>query len=370
MTGDLRRTPLHAEHVAAGARLIDFGGWEMPLHYGSQLDEHHHVRRDAGAFDVSHMLAIDVEGAGAHEYLRALLANDVARMAGPGAVMYACMLNETGGVVDDLIVYLRAPQRYRLVVNAGTADKDLDWMHRQAARSAAAVALRPRRDLAMLALQGPEARARLWSSIPRLRAPSEPLAPFRCAEVPQDGAAVFIARTGYTGEDGFELLLPAGEAVEVWRTLLRGGFAPCGLGARDTLRLEAGMALYGQDMDETVTPIEAGLGWTVALDGARAFVGRSALEQGTPRFLTRGVVLRDKGVLRSHQRVRTAHGDGEIASGSFAPTLGLSIGLARLPPAAVPGADVQVQIRDRWLEARVVNYPFVRRGRSLLPPID
>jgi len=366
MAGEPKRTPLHAEHLAAGARMIDFGGWDMPLHYGSQIDEHHSVRRDAGMFDVSHMLAMDVEGAQAFDFLRELLANDVARLEGPGAGLYSCMLNEAGGVIDDLIVYQRAPERYRIVVNAGTADKDLDWIRARARESAAALELAPRRDLAMLALQGPNARERLWAAVPALRPASEPLAPFGCTDFEDS----FIARTGYTGEDGFELLVSAAAVVALWRDLRAAGFAPCGLGARDTLRLEAGMALYGQDMDEGVTPMEAGLGWTVALGAGRGFVGRAALEARAPRFAMRGLVLRDKGVLRAHQKVRTAHGEGEITSGSFSPTLGVSVALARLPPASAAGDGVQVSIRDRWLDARVVNYPFVRRGKSLLAPLE
>lgn len=360
----LKRTPLHAEHVNAGAKLVDFGGWEMPLHYGSQIDEHHQVRRDAGMFDVSHMLAIDVQGSAACDYLRRLLANDVARLSTPGMALYSCMLAAAGGVLDDLIVYLLGPGRYRTVVNAATAAKDLAWMHAQSEPFAAELALLPRHDLAMLALQGPNARERLWSVRPALRAASEALMPFRCAEQ----AEVFIARTGYTGEDGFELLLPAAQVVALWRDLRAGGFAPCGLGARDTLRLEAGMALYGQDMDESVTPLEAGLSWTVALSPDRPFVGRDGLEQRAMRFHTHGLVLRDKGVLRAHQAVRTAHGTGEITSGSFSPTLGRSIALARLPLASVAGDEVQVQIRERWLDARIVRYPFVRKGKSLLEP--
>jgi aminomethyltransferase len=366
MTAALQRTALHPEHVAAGARLIDFGGWEMPLHYGSQIDEHHQVRRDAGMFDVSHMLAIDIAGGRAAEFLRHLLANDVAKLSDPGAVLYSCMLDDDGGVLDDLIVYLRGIGSYRVVVNAGTADKDIAWIRERAQPFGADLTLVPRRDLAMLALQGPNAPGRLWSACPRLRQAGEQLAAFRCAE----SGDLFIARTGYTGEDGFELLLPAGDALVVWRELRRGGFAPCGLGARDTLRLEAGMALYGQDMDASVTPLEAGLGWTVQMGDGRAFVGRDALERRPVRFETHGLVLRDKGVLRAHQPVRTLHGEGIVTSGSFAPTLGMSIALARLPRASRLGDDVQVQIRERWLDARVVRYPFVRRGKSLLAPID
>jgi aminomethyltransferase len=359
----LKRTPLFDAHRRANARLTDFGGWEMPLHYGSQIEEHHRVRRDAGVFDVSHMLAIDVSGGEARAFLGRLLANDVARLGLPGKALYSCMLNEDGGVLDDLIVYWRGQDRFRMVVNAGTVDKDLAWIERQRDRFAPGVVLEPRRDLAVLAVQGPQARERVWQVRPALRAGSETLAAFQAREEGE----VFVARTGYTGEDGFELMVPAGEAEALWSDLLDAGVAPCGLGARDTLRLEAGMNLYGQDMDESTTPLEAGLGWTVAMAGARDFIGRAALAQRAPRWNLQGLVLRERGVLRSHQPVRSARGPGEITSGTFSPTLGQSIALARLPLAATAGEMVEVQVRDRWLPAQVVNYPFVRRGKSLLP---
>ena len=362
-TSALKRTPLFEAHRRANARLTDFGGWEMPLHYGSQIEEHHRVRRDAGVFDVSHMLAIDVSGGEARSFLRRLLANDVAKLGLPGKALYSCMLNEDGGVLDDLIVYWRGADRFRAVVNAGTADKDLAWVARQRDRLAPGVAVEPRRDLAMLAVQGPQARERAWQVRPALRAGSEGLSPFQARE---DGRA-FVARTGYTGEDGFELMVPAPDAEALWNDLLGAGVAPCGLGARDTLRLEAGMNLYGQDMDESVTPFEAGLRWTVAMADAREFIGRGALERRAPRWNLLGLVLRERGVLRSHQPVRSTHGPGEVTSGTFSPTLGTAIALARLPPAVAAGETVEVQVRDRWLPAQVVNYPFVRRGKSLLP---
>jgi aminomethyltransferase len=360
---ELKRTPLFDAHRRAHARLTDFGGWEMPLHYGSQIEEHHRVRCDAGVFDVSHMLAIDVAGGEARSFLGRLLANDIARLALPGKALYSCMLNEDGGVLDDLIVYWRGEDRFRMVVNAGTAGKDLAWIERQRDRLAAGVALHPRRDLAMLAVQGPRARERVWQCRPALRAQSEALAAFQARE----HGLLFVARTGYTGEDGFELMVPAADAEALWNDLLDAGVAPCGLGARDTLRLEAGMNLYGQDMDESTTPFEAGLRWTVALAGTRDFIGRAALAQRAPRWNLLGLLLRERGVLRSHQPVRSARGSGEVTSGTFSPTLGRSIALARLPVAATPGEMVEVQVRDRWLPAQVVNYPFVRRGKSLLP---
>jgi aminomethyltransferase len=348
-------------HRAAGAKLVDFAGWEMPLHYGSQLEEHHAVRRDAGMFDTSHMLAIDVEGAGARGFLRRALANDVARLREPGKALYSCLLNEAGGVLDDLIVYFLREDLFRVIVNAGTADKDLRWLESLRANG---IALRARHDLAMIAVQGPRAREKTWQALPDLQAASAPLGPFFGV---QAGDA-FIARTGYSGEDGFELLVPASQAMASWKRLGGAGVRPCGLGARDTLRLEAGMNLYGQDMDESVTPLESGLAWTVALDGARDFVGKAALLASKPARELAGLVLRGRGgVLRAHQRVHTALGEGEITSGGFAPTLGTSIALARLPAGTAPGATVQVEVRDRKLDALVVKPPFVRRGKSRLP---
>jgi len=356
----LHRTPLHSAHCAAGARLVDFAGWDMPLHYGSQLEEHHAVRRDAGMFDTSHMLAIDVEGAGAREFLRGALANDVARLREPGKALYSCLLNEAGGVLDDLIVYFLRDDLYRVIVNAGTAEKDMHWLE---SLCATGITLRPRRDFAMIAVQGPQARAKSFQALPGLRAVAELLGAFFGVQAND----AFIARTGYTGEDGFELLVPAPQAMATWQRLADAGVRPCGLGARDTLRLEAGMNLYGQDMDESVTPLESGLAWSVALEGARDFVGKTALLAQQPARVLTGLVLSGGGVLRGHQKVHTALGDGEITSGGFAPTLGKSIALARLPAGTAPGTTVQVEVRERKLDARVVRPPFVRRGKSLLP---
>jgi len=360
-----QQTPLHARHVELGARLVDFGGWDMPLQYGSQLEEHHAVRRDAGMFDVSHMRAVDIEGPRAEEFLRRLLANDVARLSERGKALYSCMLNEAGGVIDDLIVYFLEPGRYRLVVNAGTADSDLAWIGRQA--GPLGVALRPRGDLAMIAVQGPNARARAAGLLPAAdEARALALGPFFGGPLSILDGNVFVARTGYTGEDGFEIMLPAEHAVALWDRLLGAGVRPCGLGARDTLRLEAGMNLYGNDMDATTTPLESGLAWTVAFGAGRDFVGRAALEAqraaGVPRKLV-GLLLEDKGILRSHQKVHAgAAGEGETTSGSYSPTLERSIALARVP--AATGAGVEVEIRGKRLRARVVRPPFVRHGRA------
>ncbi len=360
-----KRTPLYDRHLAAGAQIVPFGGWDMPLHYGSQIEEHHAVRRRAGVFDVSHMTVIDIAGAGAGDYLRRLLANDVARLK-PGQALYSCMLNERGGVVDDLIVYRRATQStasYRVVVNAATRDKDLAWM--RAAAQGFDLSLDLRDDLAMLAVQGPAARELAAPLLgPELRGPALALQAFHAAE----SAAAFVGRTGYTGEDGWEILLPATEGARFWDALLAAGFAPCGLGARDTLRLEAGMNLYGQDMDETTSPLVSGLGWTVAWEPAsRPFVGRGPLERerGTgPAARLVGLVLAQRGVMRRGQRVVTAAGEGQVTSGGFSPTLNGSIALARVPAGAA--GDCQVEIRDALRAARLVRPPFVRNGRALI----
>lgn len=362
MSGLLLRTPLNAAHRALNARMVDFGGWEMPLHYGSQIEEHHRVRRDAGMFDVSHMLAIDCSGAGARPFLRHLLANNVDRLQRPGKALYSCMLNLHGGVIDDLIVYFIDEDRFRLVVNAATAATDLDWMLAQSQQFGADAAISPRRDLAMIAIQGPNARAKACDAIPDLKPVTAELETFHAAALGE----WFIARTGYTGEDGFEIMLPAPAAEQLWQSLLGCAVSPAGLGARDTLRLEAGLNLYGQDMDAAVTPMESGLAWTVDMGTEREFVGKAALLAAPPRSRMLGLVLLERGVLRAHQQVRTPAGAGEVTSGGFSPTLDLSIGLARLPPAVEPLAEVEVGIRDRWLKARTVKYPFVRHGRSLL----
>ncbi|HXZ48892.1 MAG TPA: glycine cleavage system aminomethyltransferase GcvT [Usitatibacter sp.] len=356
-------TPLNAQHRAAGARMVDFGGWDMPVHYGSQVEEHRAVRGDAGLFDVSHMRVVDIRGAGARDFLRRALANDVDKLKVPGKALYTCMLADDAGVIDDLIVYFLGEGRYRAVVNAATADGDLAWLEGLGQRWRAEVALEPRCDLAILAIQGPRARSRFWQAFPEMRAPTESLAPFHATAVGE----LMVARTGYTGEDGFELVLPATQAAGAWQALVDAGARPCGLGARDTLRLEAGMNLYGQDMDARVCPLDAGLAWTVDLAPGRDFVGRAALEARGEHNAFLGLVLTDAGgVLRAHQKVETARGAGEITSGTFSPTLGKSIALARLPLGTTPGETVHVQVRDKRLAARVVKPPFVRNGRILV----
>ncbi|WP_312518433.1 glycine cleavage system aminomethyltransferase GcvT [Stutzerimonas nitrititolerans] len=358
-----QRTPLYDQHLALGAKMVDFGGWDMPLHYGSQVEEHHQVRRDCGVFDVSHMTVVDVAGTQAKAYLQRLLANDVARLAQVGKALYSAMLNEQGGVIDDLIVYL-TDEGYRLVVNASTRDKDLAWMRTQA--SGFEVRIDERADLAMLAIQGPQARTRMMDLVTQPRAALiQELKPFQ-------GLAAgdwFIGRTGYTGEDGLEIILPAEQAPDFFSELVGAGISPIGLGARDTLRLEAGLNLYGQDMNEEVSPLAANMGWTIAWEPAeRAFVGRGALEEQRerseqPKLV--GLVLEERGVLRAHQVVRVnGIGEGEITSGSFSPTLGKSIALARVP--ANTGERAEVEIRNKWYPVRVVQPTFVRHGKVLV----
>ena len=362
-----QRTPLYDLHVALGARMVDFGGWDMPVNYGSQIDEHHAVRGDAGMFDVSHMRAVDLAGAGAREFLRLALANNVDKLKEPGKALYSCLLAPDGGVLDDLIVYFLREDYFRIVVNAGTADKDIAWFRRLIAEHAPHLTLTPRAELAMIAAQGPNARAKVWQALPGSEAASAALKPFTGTTYRDDGGEVFIARTGYTGEDGFELMVPAARAEAVWRVLVDAGVRPCGLGARDTLRLEAGMNLYGQDMNEAVTPLISGLAWTVDLASPRDFVGKAALQANPPEQQLTGLLLQDAGgVLRAHQKVHTAHGDGEITSGTFSPTLGKSIALARLPKDVAPGDIVRVAVRDKQLAARVVKPPFARNGKALV----
>ncbi len=361
----LRQTPLNATHRAAHARMVDFGGWDMPVHYGSQIDEHHAVRRSAGMFDVSHMRVLDLEGPGGRDFLRYALANNVDKLQTPGKALYSCLLRPDGGVIDDLIVYFLREDWFRIVVNAGTADKDVAWFRSLLAERAPALRLRERDDLAMIAVQGPAARDAVWRVLPDTRAPTEPLKPFNAVAV----GDLFVARTGYTGEDGFEIMVPVERAASLWDALAAAGVRPCGLGARDTLRLEAGMNLYGQDMDEAVSPLESGLAWTVDLDSPRDFVGKSALARSSVTRQQVGLVLVDKGgVLRAHQVVQTAHGAGEITSGTFSPTLECSIALARVPRDVAVGDTVHVGVRDKLLAARVVKPPFVRNGKSLIQP--
>ena len=355
------KTPLHEKHLEAGARIVDFGGWDMPVNYGSQKEEHHAVRNNAGVFDVSHMTIVDLTGDRAQDFLRSLLANDVAKIRDSGKALYTCMLNRAGGVIDDLIVYYFDPTCYRLIVNAATREKDLAWIREQAKKFS--VDVNERTELAMVAVQGPKARELAAVIVgDEWRDQALAMKPF----YGMHAGDLFVARTGYTGEDGWEIVMPDADAAGIWDQLIAAGIAPCGLGARDTLRLEAAMNLYGTDMDESISPLEAGLGWTIAWDPPeRDFIGRAAIEikrgnTSNKRFV--GLLLEDKGVLRGHQRIIVdGVGEGEITSGGFSPTIERSIGLARVPAGDYENA--KVDIRGKLLDVRLVKTPFVRNGQ-------
>ncbi|MCW8126757.1 glycine cleavage system aminomethyltransferase GcvT [Microbulbifer halophilus] len=359
------RTPLYDAHVAMGGKMVDFGGWDMPLHYGSQMEEHNKVRTAAGMFDVSHMTVVDIDGDGARDFLRYLLANDVARLDGkPGKALYTGMLNEKGGVIDDLIVYLVDPG-YRMVVNCATRDRDLAWMEQQAESFEVSLSERPQ--LAMVAIQGPEALDRVKEVLGvDWIAAIDDLKPFQSVA----RGDWFVGRTGYTGEDGVEIMLPGEDADGFWRALADAGVAPCGLGARDTLRLEAGLNLYGHEMDEDTSPLVANMGWTVAWQPEeRDFIGRGPIAEekaaGVKQKLV-GLVLEERGVLRADQPVVVDGADerGIITSGTFSPTLGHSIALARVP--VTVGDTARVEMRKKLVPVKVVKPCFVRNGKSVV----
>lgn len=357
-----KHTPLYELHKQSQAKLVDFAGWDMPLHYGSQIKEHHQVRQHVGIFDVSHMGVLDMQGPEVSTYLRSLLANNVDRLV-PGKALYTCMLNEGGGVLDDLIVYKVDDNFFRIVINAGTREKDIAWMKEQASHFNVSIA--ERKDLAMLALQGPETLEKIKQLLPAEQVDNLlNLKPFHFL-ISKDW---FIARTGYTGEDGFEFILPAQDAVSFWQKALASGVMPCGLGARDTLRLEAGLNLYGSDMDETVTPLESNLAWTVAMEPIdRKFIGREALENQIQHGIKSrlvGLVLEGSGIIRNHQKVIFSDGfDGEVTSGGYSPTLEKSIALARVP--SETGSQCFVEIRNKKIPAMVIKPPFVRHGKKM-----
>ena len=361
-----QQTPLYEQHTLCGARMVDFHGWMMPLHYGSQLDEHHAVRRDAGMFDVSHMTIVDLRGTRTREFLRFLLANDVAKLTVPGKALYTGMLNASAGVIDDLIVYFLTEDYFRLVVNSATREKDLAWIEEHAAGYGVEITVRD--DLALIAVQGPQAKEKagtLFSEAQRQAV--DGMKPFFGVQADD----LFIATTGYTGEAGYEIALPNEKAADFWQALVKAGVQPCGLGARDTLRLEAGMNLYGQEMDEGVSPLAANMGWTIAFEPAdRQFIGREALESqrehGTEQLV--GLVMTEKGVLRGSLPVRFTDAQGNpqegiITSGTFSPTLGYSIALARVPQGI--GETAIVQIRNREMPVRVTKPVFVRAGKAV-----
>lgn len=358
------KTVLHAKHLASGAKMVDFYGWDMPINYGSQIEEHHAVRQHAGMFDVSHMTIVDIQGNDAKAFLRHLVINDVAKLTVAGKALYTGMLNKEGGVIDDLIIYFFSDTNYRLVVNSATREKDLAWMNKQASGFNLAITERP--EFGMIAVQGPQAKAKVAELLTAEQIIAiEGMKPFFGVQV----GDLFIATTGYTGEDGYEIIVPDSATEEFWQKLLDVGVAPCGLGARDTLRLEAGMNLYGLDMDETVSPLAANMAWTISWEPSeRNFIGRDVLTSqkaaGTEPKLV-GLVLIEKGVLRSHQVVLTEFGKGEITSGSFSPTLGHSIALARVPRSIKVGDIVEVEMRKKLVKVQVTKPSFVRNGKKV-----
>ncbi len=358
------KTVLHAKHLASGAKMVDFHGWEMPINYGSQIEEHNAVRQNAGMFDVSHMTIVDLQGPDAKAFLRRLVINDVAKLTVTGKALYTGMLNESGGVIDDLIIYFFSDTSYRLVVNSATREKDLAWMTQQLTGFDVTITERP--EFGMIAVQGPEAKAKVANLLtPAQIVAVEGMKPFFGVQV----GDLFIATTGYTGEDGYEIIVPDSAAEDFWQKLIDAGVAPCGLGARDTLRLEAGMNLYGLDMDETVSPLAANMAWTISWEPEdRNFIGRDVLTAqksagDQPKLV--GLVLEEKGVLRSHQVVVTEFGKGEITSGTFSPTLGHSVALARVPRSVKVGDTIEVEMRKKLVKVQVTKPSFVRNGKKV-----
>lgn len=358
------KTTLHAKHIEAGAKMVDFYGWEMPINYGSQIEEHHAVRQNAGMFDVSHMTIVDVSGAQAQAYLRKLVINDVAKLTVAGKALYTGMLNEEGGVIDDLIIYFFSKTSYKLVVNSATRVKDLAWMNKQAQSFDVAITERP--EFGMIAVQGPQAKAKVATLLTAEQTlVVDGMKPFFGVQAGE----LFIATTGYTGENGYEIVVPETQAANLWQQLLDAGVTPCGLGARDTLRLEAGMNLYGLDMDETISPLAANMAWTISWEPTdRQFIGRSVLEAqkeagDQPKLV--GLVFEAKGVLRSGLKVITPTGEGVITSGSFSPTLGHSIAMARVPRSVKLGDTIQVEMRKKLVDVQVIKPSFVRNGKKV-----
>lgn len=359
----LKRTPLFDKHIEAGGKMIDFAGWEMPINYGSQISEHKQVREHAGLFDVSHMTVVDIHGESTVDFLRSLLTNDIVKLDKPGMALYTAMLNEEGGVIDDLIVYSMSGF-FRLVVNCATREKDLAWLNRQGASYDVDIKERP--ELAILAVHGPEAIEKVCSLLSSDDAEIvKQLGNFKAAELGER----FIARTGYTGEKGLELIIPEQQAATLWDGLLAADVKPIGLGARDSLRLEAGMNLYGHDMDEETSPLAANMEQVITWTSeGRTFIGRDAVMrdkskqlEGLLPYLT-GLVLEGRGVLREGQKVVTDTGEGVITSGGFSPTLGHSIALVRIPAGS---KTCKVEMRGELIEARLVKPNFVRFGKKV-----
>lgn len=374
-----QRTPLYQSHLDCGGKLVDFSGWELPIHYGSQIEEHEAVRTDAGMFDVSHMVVADIKGADSKLWLQKLLANDVNKLKTVGKALYSGMLNEQGGIIDDLIVYLMNADEteYRIVSNAATRDKDIAQFEKIAEGFDITINERP--ELAMLAVQGPNAVAKLAQTKPSWADILADLKPFVGADLTAiEGPHWFVARTGYTGEDGVEVIMHADEAPAFFAQLKANGVKPAGLGARDTLRMEAGMNLYGHDMDESISPYDCNMGWTLALKDERDFVGRAALvnkrkqaKEDHTAMKQVGLLLTSRGVLREGMVVTINQGaaneqTGIITSGTFSPSLKNSIAIARVPAGLSDDDHVQIDLRGKgkFVDVRVLKLPFVRNGQQ------
>lgn len=362
MNSPLKTSPLHAAHLAAGARMSALSSWEMPADYGDPVAEHTAVRQAAGVFDISHLVTLEVSGAGATPFLRGLLANDVANLKRPGSTLYSCMLDDDGRILDDLIVHRISDGEYRLIANAGNAERAVRWMRKRIAQSGANVSLGTRNDLALLAVQGPQAIDRAMRAIPELNTARGVPSPFSAVRL----SDLFIARSGFTGEDGLEVGVPIYRAEAMWEALLKAGIRPCGLAARETLRLEAGFRQYGQDMDDTTTPLDAGLVRTIDFsDPERDFVGRQALEDKPWIACTMGLVF-DARQPEARMPVITPRGAGTTTSAAWSPTLGRGIAFAQLPQGSQIGETVEIELRGERLPARVVEPPFVRDGKPLV----
>ncbi|WWO96376.1 MAG: glycine cleavage system aminomethyltransferase GcvT [Candidatus Dasytiphilus stammeri] len=368
-----QRTILFDQHKKCGATMIHFNNWIMPLHYGSQITEHKAVRNDAGIFDISHMLILDLSGSNTRKFLRYLLANDVAKLLHPGKSLYTGMLNQDGGVIDDLMVYFIGESYFRLVVNAVNCSKDLAWISYHAMNFN--VTLKIRNDLAFLSIQGPNAQKKMHSILSEKQLNTvEKLLPFSNIQIDE----LFIAYTGYTGEKGYEIALPQEKAVYLWHQLIASGITPVGLGARDTLRIEAGMNLYGNEMNESISPLEANMERTISWKYSRNFIGRNALrikyDHNKKKKLV-GLLMKEKGMLRKNFRVSFMDKSGQkqigiITSGSYSPTLGHSIALARVPSTIGKSALVYLTHHNlkyqRIIPVEVTNPVFVRNGLPVI----
>lgn len=355
----MKRTALYEKHIKANAKIVDFAGWEMPLHYGSQIKEHKCVRKNVGMFDVSHMGIVDVHGEDAYDFLRYLLANDIAKMQEPGKAIYSCMLNEYGGVVDDLIVYWMDYEKFRIILNAGTRKSDLKWLKTHSVERDLTITERP--ELSIIAVQGPGSLSVVPDVMEEYFTGLKTLKPFNF--VSDSFRNIMVARTGYTGEAGFEIVVPNEQADELWDKFSEAGAKPCGLGSRDTLRLEAGYNLYGLDMDQYTSPLVSNLSWTVSFDDSRNFIGRQALEEEKEKGIKQklvGLTMKTGGILRNHQKVfLPGVGEGEITSGGFSPTLGHAIALARVPVETVK--DAEVERLGKRIPVEIVKPPFIKK---------